>query len=412
MDKTIANILGDALPEEIRAELQEAFEKKVAAQREELEMSLREEFGRLYEHDKATLVEALDRMLSNVVQKHETERQAEIKKFVEARNVARKVVKEANAKAKASINESAAAHRKFVMEKLTKEVASLKEQKKLLAKKANTLAEGLEVHKAALSAEYAKRIKKIDEFVVKKITQELNEFQQDKKALVSARAKLIAEGRKKLQETQKVFVANATKKAFKMVNENLKREMTQLHEDLEKNRQNMFGRRIFEAVAAEYMTSYLAEGTEIRNLQTVLEAKTAELAATKQKLDESSKTIDAASRKARLAEDKATRTKIMSELLSNLRGEKRTVMEGMLETTKTENLRESFNKLLPVVLNEATRKEPAPQGKKTLTENQSNKTRLVTGDQRGNRLNETANTESDDFDTEIAQVIRLAGIQK
>ena len=49
--------------------------------------------------------------------------------------------------------------------------------------------------------------------------------------------------------------------------------MTQLHEDLENNRQNMFGRRIFEAVAAEFMTSYLAEGTEIRKLQSILAEK-------------------------------------------------------------------------------------------------------------------------------------------
>ena len=59
-------------------------------------------------------------------------------------------------------------------------------------------------------------------------------------------------------------------KVEKVINTTLKREMTQLHEDLERNRQNMFGRRIFEAVAAEFMTSYLNEGTEIRKLQECL----------------------------------------------------------------------------------------------------------------------------------------------
>jgi ABC-type phosphate transport system auxiliary subunit len=90
----------------------------------------------------------------------------------------------------------------------------------------------------------------------------------------------VTEGKKKLAETQKRFVSEAAKKVEGAINETLKREMSQLHEDLERNRQNMFGRRIFEAVAAEFMTSYLAEGTEIRKLQNVLETKEKELAET------------------------------------------------------------------------------------------------------------------------------------
>ena len=117
-----------------------------------------------------------------------------------------------------------------------------------------------------------------------------------------------------------------------MINETLKREMTQLHEDLEKNRQNMFGRRIFEAVAAEYMTSYLTEETEIRKLQDALSTQEQALTETQGKLDEAVKEGQIASRKVRLAEDRAVRTKILGELLTNLRGDKRSVMEGMCST--------------------------------------------------------------------------------
>ena len=234
--------------------------------------------------------------------------------------------------------------------------------------------------------------------------------------MVATRVKLVSESRNRLRTAQTRFVREAAKKVEKAINETLRREMTQLHEDLEKNRQNMFGRRIFEAVAAEFMTSYLAEGTEIRKLQGILQEKEQALGTATSKLDEAMKESQIATRKVRLAEDRAQRTKILGELLNNLRGEKRTIMEGMLETVKTDSLRASFEKLLPVVLNEATRKAPMPQ-KKVLTENRAMRERepsatVVTGGQRGNRLAEAADAEALEIDPDIAQVIRLAGIHK
>jgi hypothetical protein len=80
----LANILGESgLPAEMVTSLQEAFDKKVAEAREEAELSIREEFATRFEHDKATFVEAMDRMLSDVVQKTEEAKAAEIAKLKE-----------------------------------------------------------------------------------------------------------------------------------------------------------------------------------------------------------------------------------------------------------------------------------------------------------------------------------------
>jgi len=108
------------------------------------------------------------------------------------------------------------------------------------------------------------------------------------------------------------------------------------------------------------------------------------------------------------------RTKVLSELLTNLRGEKRTVMEGMLETVRTDALRPTFNKLLPVVLDETSSNKPV--ARKVLQENRVSEKRapttVVTGDQRANRLAEAAEAERmDAVDPDIAQVVRLAGIR-
>lgn len=412
----ITQLLGDGkLPPEIVNTLQEAFDRRVTESREQAEMAIREEFSRRYEHDKETLVEAIDRMLTDVVQRHENEKAVAVTKFVEARTAFRKAVKETRKSFKSKLTEQATASRTVVAKKLKEEVIKLREAKKKLTQERLSYADKLSAVKESLATDHAKRLRKIDEFVVRQVEKELKEFLEDHRALVTTRAKLVSESRKRLRETQTRFVKQAALKVEKVINTTLKREMTQLHEDLERNRQNMFGRRIFEAVAAEFMTSYLNEGTEIRKLQENLKVREASLKEAQTKLNEAVKEGQVATRKIRLAEDRVTRTKVLGELLANLRGEKRKVMEGMLETVRTEALRESFNKLLPVVLDETARsKSGSPaSGKAILNEKRVDRpATVVTGGQRANRLAEAVEAEVLDIDSDIAQVIRLAGIRK
>lgn len=409
----ITNLLGiDKLPPEIVSSLQEAFDKKVAEVREQAEMSVREELSRRYEHDKDKLVEAVDRMLSDVVQKHENDKAEAVSKFVEARTTFRKAVKESRITFKAKLEEQNTVARAAIASKLKEEISKLRDAKKAITEERLSYADKLSAVKESLAEDHAKRLQKIDEFVVRQVSKELQDFLVDHKALVTTRAKLVAESRQKLKDTQDRFVKEAATKVEKVINETLKREMTQLHEDLEKNRQNMFGRKIFEAVAAEFMSSYLAEGTEIRKLQTVLETKESELAEAQGKLQTSLKEGQIATRKVKLAEDRAVRTRVLGELLNNLRGEKRQVMEGMLETVRTEALKESFNKLLPVVLDETARK-PVARQPTVLNEKRVDRTpNVVTGVQRSNKLLAEAEAEANDIDPEIAQVIRLAGLHR
>jgi hypothetical protein len=415
----IKTLLGDdKLPPEIVGSLQEAFDKKVEEVREQAEMAVREEFSRRYETDKENLVEAIDRMLTDTIKQQETEKTTAVTKFNEARTAFRKAIKESRQTFRTKLVEQNDASRAVVTTKLKEEILKLREQKKALAETRLAYADKLIAVKESLGAQQATRLKKIDEFVVRQVGKELKEFMGDHKALVRTRLKLVSEGKQRLRATQSRFVKEAAGKVEKAINLTLKSEMSQLHEDLERNRQNMFGRRIFESVAAEFMTSYLAEGTEIRKLQNVLETRTGALADATTKLNEAVKENQAVSRKVRLAEDRAVRTKVMSELLTNLRGEKRTVMEGMLETVRTDALRGTFNKLLPVVLDETTGRQPAQAAKRTLQEADHAVKRhapsVITGDQRANRLAEAAEAERMDntIDPEIAQVVRLAGITR
>lgn len=416
-DKTLANILGEGvLPKELVASLEEAFEARVAEKiseaRDEAEMAVREELAQRYEHDKDALVEAMDQAITVVIQQYEGQKADEIARLQEAQEKFNVGLKEARAAYKNKLREHLASTNKFIAENLATEVKSMRSERKGLAETRVRAAQELADIKSRLTEAHNVHVKKIDEFVVGQVTKELNEFVQDRNALVETRAKLISESRKKLEETQKRFVKESAEKLDRFVTGQVSTEMKQLHEDLERNRQNQFGRRLFEAMVAEFAASYYSDGTEAKKISQILESTEAELAAAKAQLTEANAASETATRKARLAEDRAQRAQVMSELLSNLRGEKRAVMEGMLESVKTPELRKSFERLLPVVLNE-TAKSPVKAAKVLNEETRiaPKQTRVVTGDQRSNRLVESLVAETVD-ETELAQVVRLAGIKK
>ena len=160
------------------------------------------------------------------------------------------------------------------------------------------------------------------------------------------------------------------------------------------------------------MTSYLSEGSEVRKLQAQLNESAAQLEAVNKILNEKNDQIIQATKKAKLAESKASRIQIKNELLAPLSKEKRNVMESLLDTVKTENLKEAFQKYLPTVLNEGMRS--ANQGRRVLSETaaEPKKTVAVTGN-RVTPLAESARAEevSGLSNEDRAELRRLAGIE-
>lgn len=406
MDISISKLLGEGtLPQELIVSLQEAFDKKVENIRGDLQVQIREEFATRYEHDKNTLIEAMNNALTEVATKHEEEKAKVVKEFADARNAFRSAKKSLKEAFKTQLKENANSSRDVVKQRLSEEVGKLRKEKKNLVEAKLKSADELSALKESLQVEMNNRVKKIDEFIIRQVSHELAELKEDHKALINTRVKLVTESRAKLRETQSKFIKESAKKVENVINETLKNEMTQLHEDLERNRQNMFGRRIFEAVAAEFMTSHLNEGSEINKLQQIVESRDSELKQMKKKMDEAVQVSQQALRKTKLAEDRASRSKIMNELLSNLKGDKRSVMEGMLEPVKTEALRETFNKLLPVVTADKSTVAKTSVAPKKLVENKTSN--IVTGNRNNILVEDTQQTINDDS----AEIIRLAGIK-
>ena len=406
MENQLKELLeNELLGADVKKALQEAFDSKI----KETETKLQEAYASRYEHDKSVLVEAMDNMLTDAIK-------SELSEFSEDRTalISQKAkLSKATLSAKRVYEAKLAQHVKmlntFMSKQLKEEIAEFTADRKRLVTQRKQMAKELQTIKESSKKQLASRVNKLEEFVIKNLSEEIAEFQQDKKALVEQRVKLASNSKKKLQETQTKFVSKATGLIDKTLNEVIRSELKQWRDDIKVARENNFGRRIFEAVAAEYMGSYLSEGSEIKKLQKTLATTERKLNEAKAETVKKAKLMEQAEVKVRQANDKATRLETLGELLAPLGREKKSVMEEMLRDIKTSNLREAFGRYLPAVINGNTQSVP---GKTNLSENTQSKSVGITGD-RKTKLNEsTASTSTAEENSDLASILHLAGINK
>ena len=321
---------GTELTEEVKAGIQEAWDSRLSEAKEELTAELREEFAQRYEHDKGQIVEAVDNFISEKVT-------AEISQIAEEKdNLAKDRVKYHKA-----ISEHAKLLDTFVTQAVANEVKELRADRK-----------NVQQH-----------VSKLDDFVTEQLAGELSEFHEDKKSLVEQKVKMVKEGKKQLAEAKRDFIKKAASKVEGVVNKTITNEVRSFRDDITKARENDFGRRIFEAFANEYGTSYLNEAKEIKKIQKTLAEMETKLNESQQAIEEKKEAVKLTESKLRVAEDRFERKEKLNELMAPLGKEKKEIMSDLLESVKTENLEKQFNKYLPSVLDGET-----PRVKKTLSE--------------------------------------------
>ena len=228
----------NAISEEIRAEIEQAWNDKVKENRLQATAELREEFAQKYEHDKATMVEAIDKMLEEKLGEEISEFSDDRQKLAEAR-----------AKYAVAMRENADLLKNFVVKQLSSEIGELHEDQKAMAGKFN----------------------KLEEFIVDALSKEIAEFYEDKKDVAETKVRLIKDAKKHLAKVKENFIQHSAKTVSKTVDKALRGEITQLKDDIEVARKNDFGRKVFEAFANEYAGSYLNQKSETAKLLKVLD---------------------------------------------------------------------------------------------------------------------------------------------
>lgn len=347
------------LNEEAKTQIEEAWNSKL----EEAKSELRSEFANRYEHDKAVMVEALDKMVTETLAE-------EVQKISEEKN---QLVAD-RAKFVTEMSNKAGKFDKFLQESLHKELLEFVNDRMT----------------------HANAMQKLEKFVVRALAEELSEFAEDKKDLINTKVKLVSEANAKFEELRKQFVARSSKLVQEAVTKTMRAEIGQLKEDINSARQNSFGRRIFEAFASEFSATHLNEHAEIRKLQKDMAAMAQKLAEASEAVEQKSALVEAKNREIANINDTISRQTKLNELMKPLSADKANVMASLLESVATEKLETSFQKYLPAVLNGGK-----IEGRKAINES----VKEVTGDRAPTKA-------QDSQDSNIVEMRRLAGLTK
>jgi len=352
----------NVLSEEVRSELEEAWNKKVKENRLAVTAELREEFAQKYEHDKKTMVESIDKMLS--------ERLAEeIAEFKEDR----KQLAEAKAKYAVAQRKNANLLKNFVSETLAKEIKELHADQKSTADKFVAL----------------------EDFVVEALSKEIAEFYEDKKDLAETKVRLVKEARQNFDRVQKDFIKKSSAIVSETVSTNLNKEISSLKEDIEEARRNDFGRKIFEAFSNEYTQSYLNEKSETAKLMKVVESKDQQLIQAKQAASKAINLAESKTNEIKKINESMKRKETINELTAPLSREQSEIMKDLLESVQTNRLRSAFDKYLPSVMN-----GNSPERQKAVLAEGTE----ITGNRQQTNDNKNAN------DGNVVELRRLAGL--
>ena len=272
------------------------------------------------------------------------------------------------------MSETAEKFKGFLVGKLTDELKELREDRKTMA---GTMA-------------------KVEQFVIRQLAEEIKEFEQDKKDVVETKVKLVSSAKEKLDELKTKFVARSSALVKETVAKNLESELTQLKEDIQTARENMFGRRLFEAFAGEFAGTHLNENKEIKKLQSIIAEKDEKLADATQAEEDAKKLVESKDSEIKVIKESSERKESLNGLLKTLNKEKATVMSDLLESVHTDKLQSAFDKYLPAVLNNSKIEQASKQ---VLSENKTE----VTGDK-------TAKDVVKEDGSNIIQLKRLAGL--
>lgn len=351
----------NGISEEIRAEIESAWNQKVEENKLSATADLRKEFAEKYEHDKASLTEAVDKMVSERIE-------AEMAEFAEDK----KQLAEEKVKYATQIGEHTEKLKAFVFDQLKGEVAELHSDQKVMAE----------------------NFVKLEDFVVEALSKEISEFQKDKQDVAETKVRLIREAKAHFEKVRSNFVKKGAEKVSEVVGKTLKQEISSLKEDIEAARKNDFGRRLFESYQQEFSQSFLNEKGETAKLLKVVDISKLQAEEAMKTVKEKQKVIEAKEQEIATIKEAAERSEVINELTQPLNTEQKEIMNNLLESVQTGALRKQFEKYIPSVLNGRT-----PAKKQAINEGTE-----VTGDKQINIVN------SNQFNSNIVDIRRLAGI--
>ena len=255
----------------------------------------------------------------------------------------------------------------------------------------------------AFVAEKERLVEAVDAKLSEMFGREVDELKEDFenfRDLEAEYAEKIVEAKAAMSDELQGDMVQLVEKLDTFMEIKLNEEIEELREDISQARKQEFGRRIFEAVSAEYMSQFHNEEESEVNFSD-MEAR----------LEQTQVALEEAETKHAELE----RIIKLDKILAPLSGSQKEVMEQVLQTVATNRLEEGFKTFLPRIIRET--KESEKEDDTVLSEsaevNESTDTSevsIVTGDVDNTTVENEVINESVTDDSELKRMLRLAGL--
>lgn len=356
------------LNDETKSAIVEAWGQKVQQVKEMVETDLRKEYSDRFEHDKETIVNALDSFISDKIST-ELVKVKEMKMELEAKK------QELEEKGKETLEK----FEEFVAKKLSDELMEFANER----------------------VEVTESVAKTEKFIVNKLQEEIAEYNQSKVKLAEERIALETEKKAVIVEAKANFIKRASALAEKAITESLRKELKELRQDIMEARNNSMGQKIFETFQMEFQKKFFNESKEVKKVSEKIKSLEEQLNEANDTIKKKDQLLTESKKEMVIIKESVERKQVVDRLLGSITAEKRPIMAKLLETVKTENLTESYKKFLPSVLG---LNSSSTSGKVQLAESGANKQKIVDG----NRpvKNEEINEETSAMINELKSLVR------
>ncbi len=277
--------------------------------------------------------------------------------------------------------------------------------------------EAIEVARAAATAEVTADLKDkfiaerdtlieaLDEKIDSVLAEEISELKGDIenfRDLEAEYAQKLVEAKSEMADKLKQDLGVLVEKLDAFLEIRLKDELDELREDIDRQRENQLGRRIFEAFGEEFKKFYVQDGSAEGKLNEATER----LTDTMQQLEKAERTIA-----------KLVRESKMEKVLQPLAGRTREIMEAILNRVDTPMLEEAYDTYIGRVLKDSDAQTTSEKENKVLAEGKKEEPKGVikTGDE-AQKITESKELVEDvqqnpRLESELRQLLVLAGVK-
>ena len=225
--------------------------------------------------------------------------------------------------------------------------------------------------------EFNSALNELNNFITEQVKIQVKEHREEMKSLEEARVSYLQEVNRKAVEDRKKYIMESAKKINDFVTKTIDSELREFHDDIKRNQQADFGRKIYECVRNEYAKEFFNDSKYANALAKASAKKLRQAQAVAESAQQKIKELTEQNKALMETKDAAIREQLITEACSALPESKKSMLRTLVKNIPTNQLKNKMNSYISTIMTENSQNSiNRDKNDKMLVES---KNRVVTG---------------------------------